>query len=113
MYFTVSSDDAGAEENRAGDDSGANDEIITCDGRASDTGDRKSLGATLAVPMNKGDGTGVGDGGRWGGPGGWGELGGARSYESRGDVPGRLTVVSNDEMRNHRMALLEPVPFKR
>ena len=25
----------------------------------------------------------------------------------------RLTVVSNDEMRNHRMALLEPVPFKR
>ncbi|CAM9861192.1 unnamed protein product [Ectocarpus fasciculatus] len=26
---------------------------------------------------------------------------------------GPLTVVSNDEMRNHRMALLEPVPFKR
>lgn len=25
----------------------------------------------------------------------------------------RLTVVTNDEMRNHRMALLEPVPFKR
>lgn len=25
----------------------------------------------------------------------------------------QLTVVTNDEMRNHRMALLEPVPFKR
>ena len=24
-----------------------------------------------------------------------------------------LTVVTNDEMRNHRMALLEPVPFYR
>lgn len=24
-----------------------------------------------------------------------------------------LTVVTNDEMRNHRMALLEPVPFHR
>ncbi|CAB1104969.1 unnamed protein product [Ectocarpus sp. CCAP 1310/34] len=33
---------------------------------------------------------------------------------SSGDgFAGRLTVVSNDEMRNHRMALLEPVPFKR
>lgn len=33
---------------------------------------------------------------------------------SVGDEGGaRLTVVSNDEMRNHRMALLEPVPFKR
>eukprot|EP00903_Cladosiphon_okamuranus_P019498 g17931.t1 len=29
------------------------------------------------------------------------------------DGGARLTVVSNDEMRNHRMALLEPVPFKR
>lgn len=25
----------------------------------------------------------------------------------------QVTVVTNDEMRNHRMALLEPVPFKR
>lgn len=25
----------------------------------------------------------------------------------------QLAVVTNDEMRNHRMALLEPVPFKR
>lgn len=46
-----------------------------------------------------------------GGGGGGGEEVGNGSVGDSGAA--RLTVVSNDEMRNHRMALLEPVPFKR
>lgn len=40
------------------------------------------------------------------------EGGEAGRYRAGGSTR-RLTVVSNDEMRNHRMALLEPVPFMR
>ncbi|CAM9211126.1 unnamed protein product [Ectocarpus sp. 12 AP-2014] len=122
MYFTVSSDAAaiegegkvtngdggdGLRENRQGykpSNSNGVDGIYvggqeaTLRGAfAGGSGDETGLGGT---------GEGVGEGG--------GRARTRTGVSSSGDgFAGRLTVVSNDEMRNHRMALLEPVPFKR
>ncbi|CAN0063616.1 unnamed protein product [Ectocarpus sp. 13 AM-2016] len=121
MYFTVSSDAAaiegevkvtngdggdGLRENRQGykpSNSNGVDGIFV-----------RGQEATLRGAFAGGDDeTGLGGTGEDGGQGG--ERARTRTgVGSLGDgFAGRLTVVSNDEMRNHRMALLEPVPFKR
>ncbi|CAM9179812.1 unnamed protein product [Ectocarpus sp. 8 AP-2014] len=71
--------------------------------------------ATLRGAFAGGDNDETRLGGTGEGVGLWGERSKTRTgVSSSGDgFAGRLTVVSNDEMRNHRMALLEPVPFKR
>lgn len=99
MYFTVSSDaGGGAEVGEAAD---------------GEEGDGDGGGCGLFGGGAPGRRTiGVGGGGSALGRGD-----GRIEIDTHGcvedDGGARLTVVSNDEMRNHRMALLEPVPFKR
>ncbi|CBN78378.1 conserved unknown protein [Ectocarpus siliculosus] len=122
MYFTVSSDataiegeeevtngdgGAGLRENRQGykpSNSNGVDGIYV--GRQEATPRGGFAGGDDDETRLGGTGEGVGQGG---------ERARTRTgVSSSGDgLAGRLTVVSNDEMRNHRMALLEPVPFKR
>lgn len=122
MYFTVSSDAAAVEGEREvtnGDRGGGLLENRQGYKPSSTNGvDGINVGeqeaALRGVFVEGGyDETGLGGTGEGGDEG----EGGARTrtgVDSSGDgFAGRLTVVSNDEMRNHRMALLEPVPFKR
>lgn len=95
---------------------------------AGDKGDPvglRPLAGGVTVGAGDVDGGGRGDPSLVGGGGVRGSSGGEGGHGDRtietgcghsvgdGGGPARLTVVSNDEMRNHRMALLEPVPFKR
>ncbi|CAM9237688.1 unnamed protein product, partial [Scytosiphon promiscuus] len=120
MYFTVSSDDrlAGAAGGGTAADDGQGRPAGEINGRRrtgadgnrdrTGSGDQAPRGAVDEVyngGVGVGEGLGVGlveDGGI---DTGFANAGGGGAA--------RLTVVSNDEMRNHRMALLEPVPFKR
>ncbi|CAM9752466.1 unnamed protein product [Ectocarpus sp. 4 AP-2014] len=122
MYFTVSSDAAVIEGER---------EVTNDDGGG---GSRENRQGYKPSNSNGVDGIYVGEqeatlrGAFAGGDDDQTRLGGTREGVGQGGervrtrtgvgisgdgFAGRLTVVSNDEMRNHRMALLEPVPFKR
>lgn len=124
MYFTVASDSTVAPN------------VINGNMSVSDStvGDDSTVGGsdsciTNATPGVKFVASGVEDGRLAGSGGGGGGCSGVRGMEQRPNggiedcinmaastefaTATRLTVVSNDEMRNHRMALLEPVPFRR
>ncbi|CAM9954689.1 unnamed protein product, partial [Hapterophycus canaliculatus] len=113
MYFTVSSDGRPVEGGEGGaapdNEQGRAATEIYGRGRSGANGDRDREESGGQAPRG---GVGVGDGG--GSRGGENRRIGAGSASiGSGGRAARLTVVSNDEMRNHRMALLEPVPFKR
>lgn len=116
MYFTVSSDAAGGvgEGDEAIEDGEGNGPHVNGhgdgDGDSSATDDGHDRGGLIGGAPRGAAGNGN-SGGAW-------EQGDRRvepDTRSSIDIDGRarLTVISNDEMRNHRMALLEPVPFKR
>lgn len=142
MYFTVSSDDVapvggnvegggvtagGVRENSSGAEDGngqhGHSNGAKGDGDKGDPVGRGLLAGGGAVGaggverVDDGNPRLAGGGGSRGSSGGGddGDRTEAGCHSSVGDGRGavRLTVVSNDEMRNHRMALLEPVPFKR
>lgn len=106
MYFTVSSD-----EGAGGDDGGDEGELTVsggsngleggeCQGGDGDAWRETTVGSADQEEVNaaveRRDG----------------RRGGADAPKLAG-TNRLLTVVTNDEMRNHRMALLEPVPFYR
>lgn len=105
MYFTVSSDEGVRE--------GDNDEReVTASGGVDDVDSGERQGSTDGAQLDAAAGIA-----------GQARIRGAGEKRDRGEGDGvapklagmnRLpTVVTNDEMRNHRMALLEPVPFHR
>lgn len=107
MYFTVSSD-----EGAGGGDGGDEREVtVSAGANGLEGGERRqggdgdawretTIGSADQVELNaaveRRDG----------------RRGGGDAPKLAGTSP-PLTVVTNDEMRNHRMALLEPVPFYR
>ena len=106
MYFTVSSD-----EGAGGGDGGDEREVtVSAGANGLEGGERQggdgdawretTIGSADQVELNaaveRRDG----------------RRGGGDAPKLAGTSP-PLTVVTNDEMRNHRMALLEPVPFYR
>lgn len=102
MYFTVAEDGRKPAHGDPVDiKTGVNIENTQVDG---------NTGSNSGFPQVEGVGA-LGDGREGAGEGGV-EAGVAGVGFGDSDC-GRLAVVSNDEMRNHRMALLEPVPFKR
>eukprot|EP00752_Nemacystus_decipiens_P002820 g2631.t1 len=112
MYFTVSSDVASGAAAAEGDEAiEAVEGDGPCDsGRGDSSATDDDRGGVFGAAVG-----GAAGGGNDGGARGQGDarvgLGTHGSVGGEGEV--QLTVVSNDEMRNHRMALLEPVPFKR
>eukprot|EP00904_Undaria_pinnatifida_P001689 jgi/Undpi1/11520/HiC_scaffold_30.g13817.m1 len=105
MYFTVSSDEGVRE--------GDNDEReVTASGGVNDVDSGERQGSTDGAQLDAAAGIA-----------GQARIRGAGEKRDRGEGDGvapklagmnRLpTVVTNDEMRNHRMALLQPVPFHR
>lgn len=125
MYFTVSSDDqlAGGEgalgtapdgeQGRAASEiNGQKRSVANGDGGKVETegqAPRGAVGEGVCAGEGRGRGSGGGESGRLGTD--FDRVGG--DGDGGGSGAARLTVISNDEMRNHRMALLEPVPFKR
>ena len=128
MYFTVSFDatSADVETQTSYPDYNPSDKDSDSDGM--NAGDVDLGRDSGGLSRSDGAADGLGDSGgswdadpvfrRWGGMDGCSRDGDG-TQETSGDnevlvnIDRRLMVVSNDEMRNHRMALLEPVPFKR
>lgn len=116
MYFTVS------EDTRKTPRGGLADRIVTTSEKKENNGKQAAGDTTLRRSAAAGDGSSsgfpyveavaaLGCGRKGGGDGGVGE--GVAGMDLGDSDGGLVAVVSNDEMRNHRMALLEPVPFKR
>lgn len=116
MYFTVAADSAVEKHSVNGHVTGGNGAPavngISARDVASDEACADDAGTSNGVGRVGGKGDVFGDDGRRGGQEPNGRAGQCNGGGQRG-MATRLSVVTNDEMRNHRMALLESVAFKR
>lgn len=114
MYFTVAADSA-VEKHSANGDATVGNSPLGVDGiivGGVTSGEPCADDAGTSDEIAKVGGDVFGDGGRRAGQEPKGRAGQGDDGSERARAI-RLSVVTNDEMRNHRMALLEGVAFKR